>query len=97
MADQHTVIAPSAQCRQTGHRFLPVAVADSVAVWNEEACAECTQVYRMALDAGTSEEIAELFVKWARSHMAEEIAEQIADGLAHWAYPSNNEGEEENG
>ena len=80
MADQHLVIAPSAQCRVTGHRFLPVAVADDVAVWNDQACAECTQVYRGAIDAGTTEAVAEVMVKWARGHTAEEIA----DGLAAW-------------
>lgn len=91
MADERTVIKPSALCRQHEHHFLPVAVADSVAVWNEEACAECTTVYRGALDAGTTEEIAEVMVRWARGHTAEEIAE----GLAYWmVYPPKNEGEE---
>jgi len=39
MADQHLVVAPSALCREHDHHTFPVAVADSVAVWNEEACA----------------------------------------------------------
>jgi len=89
MADQHLVIAPSAQCRQSRHRFLPVAVADDVAIWNDQACAECTQVYRAAIDAGTTEEIADVLVKWARGHTAEEIA----DGLAYWLVYPFNEGE----
>gem|GEM_PF-1658495 len=63
MADQRLVIAPSAQCRQHDHHFLPVAVADDVAVWNEEACSECTTVYRGALDAGTTEEVAARVVR----------------------------------
>ncbi len=63
MADQRTLIAPSAQCREHDHHTIPVAVADDVAIWNEECCSECTTVYRGALDAGTTEEVAARVVR----------------------------------
>lgn len=77
------VIGSTEACRKRGHGLREVVSGDETGIGPEEACADCSTLYRAALKVGEPEDQADALVRWARMRTPDEIAE----ALLVWAFP----------